>query len=352
MRPDYHDQGAAMNRQDLTTKLLGTTLCAGMAFASSGCFQRHDTAFFERGDVEIDVPHEMVARSSGEVGDVYRLIRWTAVDVNGFVTALVEGMANIVDFLDRRRPTSTDGDWRIYGPFDDDEGRDAAWAIKIAGDDDNGRFEVLVGSRGQTDLATFSVLLDGELNVDDEMRQGGLNLYFDVIEDHPVLKDAGDQTKTFGGTIAITFDRNVDTEAKNINIDFQEFQVLDEGFLDDDSFYSDDTYAFARNADGSGRFHLALWGEFDDDGWSGPQTERMQLDARWDADEAGRARGRIEEVDGSGDLAHGDLEISECFGGDGILTWRTISEAYQAELPGYAFGDEATCIFTDTELDG
>ncbi|MEE9386816.1 MAG: hypothetical protein V3V08_25645 [Nannocystaceae bacterium] len=329
---------------------LGATFAAGLALTASGCRQSQQTVFFERADVSLDLPHELATRASGPQGDMYQLVRATAIDVNDFVTDLVEGMATIVEYLDEQPPTHENGDWRIYGPFDDDNDRDLAWAIKIQGDETRTEFVVLAATRGTADLDDFSALLNGELRIDGESREGGINLHFDIFEELPQAKDPNDQAKTFGGTVAVSFDRNIDTGAKNIEIDFQDFQVIDESFLEGDSFYSDDKYQFGRNPDGSGRFHLALWGEFDDNGWSGEATERMQLDAIWDGNRAGRARGRIEEVDGSGDLKHGDLEISECFDADGSLTWRTINEAYASELPDYPFGDPTSCVYADSDL--
>jgi hypothetical protein len=71
----------------------------------------------------------------------------------------------------------------------------------------------------------------------------------------------------------------------------------------------------------------------------------MTLESRWDASEAGRARGTILEAEGMGDLSGGDLIIEECFDGSGSLTWRTINEPYAGELGDYVLGDARACVF-------
>jgi hypothetical protein len=64
----------------------------------------------------------------------------------------------------------------------------------------------------------------------------------------------------------------------------------------------------------------------------------------WNAGEAGRARGTITEVDGAGDMKHGDLNLDECFDAQGVLTYRFLTELYANEVPGYNMGDEAACV--------
>jgi hypothetical protein len=66
----------------------------------------------------------------------------------------------------------------------------------------------------------------------------------------------------------------------------------------------------------------------------------------------GRTRGTIVEVDGAGDMKHGDLQVDECFGSDGFLTWRQINEAYVVEVPDYNFGEAKSCALDDSALKG
>ena len=88
---------------------------------------------------------------------------------------------------------------------------------------------------------------------------------------------------------------------------------------------------------------LALLGEWDDFGWSGPAQENMTLEWAWTPTGEGRTRGSIVEVDGVGDMKHGDLALEECFGADGYLTWRQINDAYLVEAPEYNLGDPKSC---------
>ena len=73
----------------------------------------------------------------------------------------------------------------------------------------------------------------------------------------------------------------------------------------------------------------------------------MTLDAAWTPDGAGRTRGTIVESKDMGDMKHGDLRVDECFGADGFLTWRQISEAYLVEKPDYDMGDAKSCALGD-----
>ena len=111
-----------------TTALLGLTLLGG------GClFDGYEGAFIEREDVSLDVP-ESTFRSSGVEGDIYALASETASDTNRWVAEVVSDTSAVVALLNQYRETSRDGDWRVYGPVEDDEGKDVAWMVRIAGD--------------------------------------------------------------------------------------------------------------------------------------------------------------------------------------------------------------------------
>ena len=219
----------------------------------------------------------------------------------------------MVEFLNDHRESGVEAGWRVYGPFDDNGGRDIAWLVRINGTDLDTSFEFLLAPRGTTNTANFELMADGALTVDDEMRSGNVHIDFDTVESYPEL----DLTLLweFEGDINIEFERNVDSGEKTISIDYDKFVATRTGFLDDDVFESDETYEYYKAGDGSGTFHLALMGEWDTYpyGWSGPMQERLQLDMVWNAGEAGRARGAITEVDGVGDMKHGDLSLDECF---------------------------------------
>lgn len=328
----------------LPTSLLGTVLLVATLAPASGClFGGYDGVFFEAEDVSIEIPTEGFRDAEGR-GDLWWLINQTASDTNGWVTAVVETTGYVVEFLNNHRETSRDGTWRVYGPFDDNGGRDVAWLVRISGTDLDTSFEFLLAPRGTVDLDSFDLMADGTLVVDDEMRSGNMHIDFDTIEKYPEL----DLTVlwSFAGDINIEFERNVDSGEKTISIDYQEFVAMRTGYLDDDKFESDETYEYHKAADGSGTFHLALMGEWDTYPWtwSGPEQERLQLDMVWNPEEAGRARGTITEVDGAGDMKHGDLSLDECFDAQGVLTYRYLTEAYANEVPGYNMGDEAACV--------
>lgn len=335
-----------MTRLTNTARFAPAALIALMA---SGCFGGYDGAFIEAEDVSLDMPNQISSRAfEDEQGDVYLLIEETATDVNGWVSETVQGIATVVAFLNSHRETSRDGDWRVYGPINDDEDRDLAWMIKIQGDATFTKYEAYVGERGAK-AGDMRKLLDGDITIGEELRTGGFTLYYDAVEYAPAVKDFEDAGVTYAGEIDVTFERDITTERKTIGIDFRGFEAMD---IFGQAWRSDETYSYDRTDDGSGRFHLAVNGTFDDNAWGGIKTNRLQLDARWNPDEEGRTRGYITDVEheDSG-LPDGDLTIHECFDGQGTLTWREINEEYAADMPGYNQGEEDTCVFTEGDLD-
>lgn len=343
----------ARTTSTLLRRTLGTGLVLAALAPASGClFGGYDGVYIEPEDVSLDVPEfEEAFRAEGDArGDAWWLINQTATDVNGWVTTVVESTGYVVEFLNNHRESGVEGGWRIYGPFDDNGGRDVAWLVRINGTDMDTTFEFLVAPRGTVDTDAFTIFADGNLSVEDDLRHGTMHIDFDTIEEHPDL----DSTLlwTYAGDLTINFERDVASGEKTINIEFDEFVAARTGYLDDDVFESSETYNYYKAGDGSGSFHLALMGEWDTYpyGWSGPEQERLQLDMAWDSSAAGRARGLIEEVDGVGDMKHGNLALHECFDAQGYLSWRELSELYAAEAPGYNFGDEATCLFTEDQL--
>jgi hypothetical protein len=315
----------------------------------SGCFMGYEGAFVEREDVSLETPQQMSMRAleDGEQGDVYMVIEQTATDVNGWVGETVENVATVVAFLNQHRETSREGSWRVYGPFNDDDGRDLAWMARIEGDAEATAYEIYVGERG-AGRDDVDLLLDGNIEINDNLRSGGFTLHFDAIEENPGIKDLEDAGKTFAGEIDVSFTRDISTEQKTVDIDFRGFS---EQNLMGESWSSDESYAYHRTDEGAGEFHLAVQGTFDDNAWGGIKQNRLILDARWSADEAGRTRGMITDVEheDSG-LPDGDLVIHECFDTDGYLTWREINDPYAAEIPSYNMGEEDTCTFAEEDL--
>lgn len=332
-----------------TTSLLALSLSA----LTTGCFfSNEDTPFLEGDDVRLVLPDSLATRDSGKVrGDLHLGVEYTARQVNAWVTLIVENSAKVVAVLDDIQPTSRDGATRIYGPYDDNDGRDLAWLVRLETLADGSSYELYVGKRGVGGQDEMDLLMTGDLHKDDTKRSGGFTMDFDVVEKHGEIKGKDADMSVIGGVVDVTFERDVDTEEKRIDLDFKAVSFEYLGYLDDDVFYSDDKYTYTRDADGSGTFDLALYGEWDDHGWSGPEQERASVQAAWDAKGAGRARGSIREVDGVGDMKHGDLLLHECFGSDGYLTWRALNEPYALEAPGYGFGEEATCVLKESALD-
>lgn len=303
----------------------------------------YESAFIEGEDVRLEIPGDWAFRS--EQGDVYSLIRDTADDVNSWVTETVEGVSLGIEYFNRWRETEREGEFRVYGPWTDTLGRNVNWVLKVSGDATHTEYEVWVAKVTVWKRDDFELFLSGELEIGGdelERRSGGFVIDFDVLEHHPGLKRWDLKQNHYGGKIAVTFERDTSNLQKYIDLDYQQFWVDVAGA---DVYHSDETYSYRREADGSGRFDLALTSSFESEAWSGPGLERMTLESRWDASEAGRARGMILEQEGSGDLIGGDLIIEECFSADGSLTWRTINEPYAGDLPDYGMGDPSSCVY-------
>jgi hypothetical protein len=331
-------------------------LALSLVTLNTGCFlfdAGEKTEFVEADDVRLDLPQSIAARDGGTQvrGDLHVAVEYTADQTNTWVTRIVENAATVVRFLDDVQPTERDGNTRVYGPYDDDDGRDLSWLVRLDTLEDGSKYEVFVGVRGAKSQADMDLLMTGELHHDERDRSGGFVMDFDVVEKHSEMKGPDADLSVIGGVVEVTFTRNVDTEEKTIDLDFKAVSFEYLGYLDDDSFYSDDRYGYTHHADGSGSFVLAAYGEWDDHGWSGPEKERMLAQAVWDADGAGRTHGEVLEVDGVGDMKHGDLFLDECFGADGFLTWRALNEPYALEAPGYNFGEEKSCALPTTALE-
>lgn len=336
---------------------IASVFALSVSTLSSGCFlfgSNEGVEFVEGDDVRIELPTSIAARAGeGQIrGDLHVAVEWTADQTNAWVTTIVENAAKVVYYLDDIQPTSREGSIRIYGPYDDDQGRDLSWLVRLETLEDGSQYELYVGARGAKAQADMDLLMTGDLHHDDKARSGGFTMDLDAVEKHAEMKGPDGDLTVVAGTVDVTFTRDVETEEKRIDLDYKEVTVEYLGYLDDDVFYSNDRYAYARKADGSGTFVIAAYGEWDDNGWSGPEREKMLVQAAWDASGAGRTHGEIIEVDGVGDMKYGDLFLDECYGADGFLTWRALNEPYAVEAPDYGFGEEKSCLVEASAFEG
>jgi hypothetical protein len=293
----------------------------------TACFDASfDGTFPEPDDVRLAVPGRAAASGTGERGEAYTLVAATATAVDGWVADVVSGLATVVQPLADHRESSRDGSWLVFGPFDDDA-RDLAWLVQI----DDGAHEVWVGRAGARGRAAMDLLMVGNIALDGDVRSGAFSLDMSTLDGHPAISAGAGAS----GSIDVTFERDVSTDRKHVDIAFVDFHALE--------WSSDDTYAFRREPDGSGAFDLARAGDF-----AGRQVDRVELEMRWREDLSGRARGIVLDVDNG--LPHGDLVLDECFDAAGVLSYRDLTDAYAVDLPGYAFGDERTCVFAADEL--
>lgn len=321
------------------------SLCLAV-LAAAGC-RSSDYAFPEADDVRMEPVREYAQRAEGEFGDVYVMSLQGAHEVNGWVGQTLDTSAAVIELLDRFPRSGEEDGWDRYGPYDDRLGRDLSWTVRITGDEAASRFELRVGRLGARDLDDSDVLLAGEFAIEGEVRSGALMIDFDVIEAHPDLKGGANEDRTFAGSLDIDFLRDASSELKEVDITYHDFSVVEDYPVPD--YFSAGSYLFHRDAAGAGEFHVDLKATFQSQIWSGPGIEEMTLDLEWDEDGAGRGHGQLLEQEG-GDLAYGDLDIDECFGEDGVLTYRALNEAYAEIFPDYAIGRVEDCpLLADTK---
>jgi hypothetical protein len=281
---------------------------------------------------------QYVARSDGmEYGDVYVASLQSAHEVNGWVGEAIDASAEAVEFFSRLRPSSQDEQWRTYGPYDAWNDADLSWAFRLSGDEENTAYEVWVGPRRSRSTDAMDLLIAGEVQVGEHQREGSFLIDFAAVENNPDLKRGPDVDRHYTGSIDVRFERDLRTDAKSVELVFDDFTVTTEVPVPE--YFSADHYLFAREDDGSGEFHLSLSTTFQSQVWSGPAVDDLLLALSWNAEGAGRGHGSITGVD----VAHDEVRIDECFDGDGSLLWRSINAPWDEYFPEYSLGERANC---------
>lgn len=316
-----------------------------LAFASACRLGGDEVAFVERGDVLLAVP---AARAGAMRGEVHERVTSTADAIDGWLGSVVDEAASVVAEVEGHRETRREGRFALYGPFDDADERDLAWLVKLDGDGRRGTFEIWAGRRGAAE-GELALVLAGDIDTRGGQRSGVLAIDFDTIDLLPALRP--EPEARFAGAVSVEFTR-VQDDAADVAIAFTEFTREDDAGM---TWHANETFVYERDPMGGGAFHLALQSGIDlailvELGVG--DVDRLELDARWDANGAGRARATVRVVaNPDGALPHGDLLVHECFDATGGLTWRELNGAYAAESPGYALGDLLSCVFEDPDLD-
>ena len=315
--------------------LLTSALFVPACFGGEHAFPTSDDFRMSHGDAE-DREAQLA-----EYGDVYALGMQSAHEVNGWVGEGVDVAGRIIRALEKYPPTSRDGEWDVYGPYADKE-TGLSWRIRISGDEQGSNFDVAVGT-GDGGLEN---VLTGNVEIDGDVRYGTFSMDFDVVEKYE-LKAGPDEDRTYTGRVDIRFERNTSTELKVVEIDYDNFEVTQEYPIRE--YFSADSYAFRRNDEGAGSFHLDIVSTFQAQVWSGPERERMTIDLEWNEKGAGIGAGRMLQLEGEGDLAYGDIYLDECFDEHGYFTWRQLNDPYAGSYPEYNSGDPALCPELDNE---
>lgn len=302
-----------------------------------------DVAFLEADDVSIEPVESDRFRALGdEYGDVYVLGMQGAHEVNGWVAEGIEQVGKVVNLLDRFPASDTrDDGTEVYGPYNDLWDRELSWMVEVLETESGSEVSAYVGRRSVA-RQDMDLLMRTTIDIEGSHRQGNMMLDFDTIQAYgDDLKAGPNKAKDYTGSIDIHFERDTETDAKTVEIDYDDFSVVQELPVPDS--FSATTYAFEREADGSGTYHVEFESPLQALLWSGPEVETVILDLDWNAEGAGRGIGQVLEREDSGDLMFGDLVVEECFDEQGVLLWRTINEAYQPSFPTYGVGRPSDC---------
>lgn len=317
-----------------------SALLLAATFAPGCFFDAPEYAFIAADDLMIDPVRGPEYRALVEYGDVYAISVQSAHEVGGWLGYAVDRVGDALDLLDRFPSERDDEGYKVYGPYSPGDAG-VAWLFRFDGDEDRTRFEVWVGDEGAAGQGDMAQLLRGEVAQEGSRRSGALRFDFDALEAHgDALKAGPDRDRHYTGRVDLTFERDLESDLKEIDIAYEDFTVTQEVPIHD--FFSAERYTYARGEDGAGSFHVDLSATFQTLLWSGPAVERMVIDMTWGPSGAGRARGEMLQGD-EGDLMLGDLVLDECFDARGALVWREISPAYAEALPDYNTGDPRAC---------
>ena len=147
-----------------------------------------------------------------------------------------------------------------YGPYRPREA-EVSWLFRLDGDTDGSRFEVWVGPTSAGGRSEMEQLLRGEVAVAKARRSGAFHLDFDVYEAYgEALKVGADRDRHYTGVVELRFERDLESELKTIDIDYDDFTITQEIPIHDD--FAATSYRFARAADGAGSFHGDLAAPF------------------------------------------------------------------------------------------
>lgn len=325
--------------------VLAPVLALAAAGAVPGCFLvEPEYAFIEGDDVMMEPVRGAEFRAADdapiEYGDIYAISMQSAHEVSGWISVVIDMTGKTIDLLDRFPSEEDKEGFLVYGPYQPQES-EVSWLFRLDGDPEATRFEVWVGREGASGVADMDQLLRGEVEITRTRRKGSFDLDFDVLESFgDRLKIGPDRDRHYTGTVALTFDRDLESDYKHIDVDYSNFTVTQDIPIHD--FFAASTYQFHREADGSGEFHVDIQSTFQAMLWSGPAVEQAVIDMTWGTSGAGRAHGEIRDGE-AGDLMLGDLNLDECFDEQGAVLWREINEAYAEALPDYNAGDRGRC---------
>jgi hypothetical protein len=330
--------------EGMTRTILASVVALTCAGVLPGCFLiKPEYAFIEGDDVTMDPVRGAEFRAADgatEYGDIYAISMQSAHEVGGWISVVIETTRRTIDLLDRFPSDVDDAGYKVYGPYQPGDS-EVSWLFRLDGDERSTRFEVYVGRAGAEGAGDMDVLLRGEVELGEARRRGSFDLDFDVLESYgEALKLGPDRDRRYTGAVSLVFDRDLESDYKHIDIDYDGFTVTQEVPIRD--YFAASGYNFHREADGSGDFHVEIASTFQAMLWSGPEVESMVIDMAWDRTGAGAAHGEMREGE-AGDLLLGDLVLDECFDEQGALVWREIGAAYAEALPGYNRGDSRDC---------
>ena len=262
--------------------------------------------------------------------------------------ALTFGLLTAVDNVAALPPTHRAPGRRIWGPHYDAQ-KDETFRFEMVREDDEKTFSFcLFATQGRVGLGRGGPELDCDDDDDGRLIQIFSGSFVpDGLNDNAARRGAGtmrfhaerasrlDGSDRFARVLDFAFDNTNDRS--KIRVDVVGTTVGDEE--------RDAGYDFSRETDGSGTFLFDVFADLVSEGLIPERRlEHIQLAARWDADQAGRATGVVDD----GDIAEGtQFRIDQCWGPAPTFETTFFDGVGDDVAP---TGDPLRCVFEASEV--
>lgn len=280
-------------------------------------------------DVALMVPG--IDETSGQSGALHALLATTVPAVQAHFEPVTRDLERVVGSIDGHRHDGREGAARVFGPFDDPDGREVAWIVTVEDVRSTTRWTL---SAAGNDGAASVLVADGSTTEDDDGRSVAWMLWparhaaaiGDIVFDPNV-----DADMALAIEVAIDDDRDRD-EARALTIT-SAGPSWDEHWLapvlaDGVHWWSDET---------GGRLTLRSAVPLPPDVLADPLPGLPWVEAAWNEQGTGEIAAVVSHEDGDREVL-----VRECLDPAGRAIFRSIDPA-SAAAPGQTFGEDHAC---------